>query len=328
MTTSKTLSPDARDTREKKPVRGRRARYGGGSWRAAIRRDWQLYSLAILPLLFFAIFRYAPMIGNIIAFRKFEPGGSIFGEDWVGLRYVRMFLSDPTFWNVFTNTLVLGALTLLFCFPLPIVLALLLNEVRSVRLKRFLQSVSYLPHFLSMVIVAGIVMQMLSIDGPVNQIVKSFGGEATAFMQKPDWFRTIFVSSEVWQTVGWGTILYLAALTTINEQLYEAARMDGAGRWRQIWHVTLPGIRPTAITLLVLNIGTFMAVGFEKVLLLYNPLTYPTADVISTYLYRMGVESSNMSYAAAIGLFEALIGVVLILSANLISRRTVGTSLW
>ncbi|SEF86380.1 putative aldouronate transport system permease protein [Nonomuraea solani] len=328
MTTSKTLSPATRDVREKKPGRGRRARHSGGSWRNAIRRDWQLYSLAILPLLFFAIFRYAPMIGNIIAFRKFEPGGSLFGEEWVGLRYVKMFLNDPTFWNVFTNTLVLGALTLLFCFPLPIVLALLLNEVRSVRLKRFLQSVSYLPHFLSMVIVAGIVMQMLSIDGPINQMVKAFGGEPTAFMQKPDWFRTIFVSSEVWQTVGWGTILYLAALTTINEQLYEAARMDGAGRWRQIWHVTLPGIRPTAITLLVLNIGTFMAVGFEKVLLLYNPLTYPTADVISTYLYRMGVESSNLSYAAAIGLFEALIGVVLILSANLISRRTVGTSLW
>ncbi|MDX3099377.1 ABC transporter permease [Nonomuraea angiospora] len=322
------LDNPPRDVREAGPAPGRRRRAKPGTWRHAIRRDWQLYSLAILPLLFFAIFRYLPMLGNVIAFRKFEPGGSIFGESWVGLRYVKMFLNDPSFWTVFTNTLVLGALTLLFCFPLPIVLALLLNEVRNRRVKRFLQSVSYLPHFLSMVIVAGIVMQMLAIDGPVNQIVKVFGGEPTAFLQKPEWFRTIFVSSEVWQTVGWGTILYLAALTTIDEQLYEAARMDGAGRWRQIWHVTLPGIRPTAITLLILNIGTFMAVGFEKVLLLYNPLTYPTADVISTYLYRMGVESSNLSYAAAIGLFEALVGVVLILSANLISRRTVGTSLW
>ncbi|MBB5780611.1 ABC transporter permease [Nonomuraea jabiensis] len=322
------LDNPPRDVRAAGPAPGRRRRTKPGTWRHAIRRDWQLYSLAILPLLFFAIFRYLPMLGNVIAFRKFEPGGSIFGESWVGLRYVKMFLNDPSFWTVFTNTLVLGALTLLFCFPLPIVLALLLNEVRNRRVKRFLQSVSYLPHFLSMVIVAGIVMQMLAIDGPVNQIVKVFGGEPTAFLQKPEWFRTIFVSSEVWQTVGWGTILYLAALTTIDEQLYEAARMDGAGRWRQIWHVTLPGIRPTAVTLLILNIGTFMAVGFEKVLLLYNPLTYPTADVISTYLYRMGVESSNLSYAAAIGLFEALVGVVLILSANLISRRTVGTSLW
>ncbi|TDC86381.1 sugar ABC transporter permease, partial [Nonomuraea deserti] len=298
------------------------------SWSGAFRRNWQLYSLAILPLLFFAVFRYAPMIGNVIAFRKFEPGGSVLGEEWVGLRYVNLFLNDPTFWNVFTNTAILGGLTLLFCFPLPIVLALLLNEVRNRGLKRFLQSVSYLPHFLSIVVVAGIVMQTLAIDGPVNQLVRAFGDDPVAFMQKPEWFRTIYISSEIWQTVGWGTILYLAALTTIDEQLYEAARIDGAGRWRQIWHVTLPGIRPTAVTLLILNIGTFMAVGFEKVLLLYNPLTYPTADVISTYLYRMGVESSNFSYAAAIGLFEAIIGLTLILSANLISRRAVGTSLW
>ncbi|MEV4220686.1 ABC transporter permease subunit [Nonomuraea sp. NPDC049725] len=298
------------------------------TWRRALRRDWQLYTLAILPLLFFLIFRYAPMLGNVIAFRKFQPGGNLFGEEWVGLRYVNMFLSDPTFWTVFTNTLVLGGLTLLFCFPLPIVLALLLNEIRTRRLKRFLQSVSYLPHFLSVVIVAALVMQMTAVDGPINQALKSLGEEPVTFLQQPEWFRTIYVSSEVWQTVGWGTILYLAALTTIDEQLYEAARMDGAGRWRQIWHVTLPGIRPTAVTLMILNLGTFLAVGFEKILLLYNPLTYPTADVISTYLFRMGVLSSNFSYAAAIGLFEALIGLVLVVSANVISRRTVGTSLW
>ncbi|TDE56985.1 sugar ABC transporter permease [Nonomuraea mesophila] len=328
-TTPTTMNPPP-DTLETGPsARRRRKRFPSAtSWSAAFRRHWQLYSLAILPLVFFAVFRYAPMIGNIIAFRKFEPGGSVLGEEWVGLRYVKLFLNDPTFWNVFTNTAILGGLTLLFCFPLPIVLALLLNEVRNRGLKRFLQSVSYLPHFLSIVVVAGIVMQTLSIDGPINQIVRAFGDDPVAFMQKPEWFRTIYISSEIWQTVGWGTILYLAALTTIDEQLYEAARIDGAGRWRQIWHVTLPGIRPTAVTLLILNIGTFMAVGFEKVLLLYNPLTYPTADVISTYLYRMGVESSNFSYAAAIGLFEAIIGLTLILSANLISRRAVGTSLW
>ncbi|MEV0614362.1 ABC transporter permease subunit [Nonomuraea sp. NPDC050404] len=327
MTTSETLSAG---TTPREPVvrPGRRRRKGGSSWGRALRRDWQLYSLAILPLLFFLIFKYAPMIGNVIAFRKFEPGGNIFGEEWVGLRYVKMFLSDPTFWNVFSNTLILGALTLIFCFPLPIVLALMLNEVRRRTLKRFLQSVSYLPHFLSMVIVAGLVMQLTSIDGPINAFLAYVGTEKISFMQDADWFRTIFVGSEVWQTVGWGTILYLAALTTIDGQLYEAAKMDGATRWRQIWHVTLPGIRPTAVTLLILNIGTFMAVGFEKVFLLYNPLTYPTADVISTYVYRMGLESSNFSYAAAIGLFEALVGLVLILSANVISRRTVGTSLW
>lgn len=307
---------------------GRRKPAPGRTWRQALRRDWQLYSLAILPLLFFLIFRYLPMIGNVIAFRRFTPGGNILGEEWVGLRYVEMFLNDPTFWHVFTNTLIIGALTLLFCFPLPIVLALLLNEVRRRRLKNFVQSVSYLPHFLSMVVVAGIVMELLALDGPVNQLLRWADQDPISFLQQAEWFRTIYVSSEIWQTVGWGTIIYLAALTTIDEQLYEAARIDGAGRWRQTWHVTLPGIRPTIVTLLILNIGTFMAVGFEKILLLYNPLTYPTADVISTYLYRMGIISNNFSYAAAIGLFEALIGLTLVMSANLISRRTVGASLW
>jgi len=297
-------------------------------WRRALRRDWQLYSLAIVPLVFFVIFRYLPMIGNVIAFRRFEPGGSIFGERWVGLHYVQLFLSDPTFWGVFTNVLALGSLTLVVLFPLPIVLALLLNEVGTRPFKRFVQSVSYLPHFLSIVVVAAIAMQFLSVDGAMNQIVRAVGREPIPFLQRPEWFRSIYVSSEVWQTLGWGTILYLAALTTIDPNLYEAARIDGANRWRQAWHVTLPGIMPITMTLLILNIGSFMAVGFEKILLLYNPLTYPTADVITTYLYRMGVVSNNFSYAAAIGLFEGLIGLVLVTSANLLSRRVVGTSLW
>ncbi|PZM98232.1 MAG: protein lplB [Actinobacteria bacterium] len=318
----------ARPSPKATPASGHRAGPRARSWRRALRRDWQLYSLAVLPVLFFLIFRYAPMLGNVIAFRRFRPGGSIYGEYWVGLRYFKLFLSDPTFWKVFTNTLIIGGLTLIFCFPLPIVLALLLNEVRTRYLKRFVQSVSYLPHFLSIVVVAAMVMQLLSIDGTVNQLVKAFGGDPIPFLQKPEWFRTIYVSSEIWQTVGWGTILYLAALTTIDQDLYEAAKIDGANRWRQTWHVTLPGIRPTMVTLLILNIGTFMAVGFEKILLLYNPLTYPTADVISTYLYRVGIVSGNLSYGAAIGLFEAVIGLFLVLTANFISRRAVGTSLW
>ncbi|GAA1737508.1 ABC transporter permease [Luedemannella helvata] len=298
------------------------------TWRRALRRDWQLYSLAVLPLLFFLIFRYAPMLGNVIAFRRYSPGGSIFGEYWVGLRYVKMFINDPAFWHVFTNTMVIGLLTLLFIFPMPIILALLLNEVRNRFFKRFVQTVSYLPHFLSIVVVAGLIFELLSMDGVVNQGLKAIGQDPISFLQKPEWFRTIYISSEMWQTVGWGTILYLAALTTVDDNLYEAARMDGANRWRQTWHVTLPGIRPTMVTLLILNIGTFLAVGFEKILLLYNPLTYPTADVISTYLYRVGVVSGSFSYAAAIGLFEALIGLFLVLMANTISRRTVGASLW
>jgi putative aldouronate transport system permease protein len=298
------------------------------TWRQAIRRDWQLYSLAVLPLVFFLLFRYLPMLGNVLAFRR-RPGG-MFGTGEFTLRYFdRLLFNDPTFWKVFGNTVILGGLTLVIVFPLPIILALLLNELRNQAFKRFVQSVSYLPHFFSIVVVVSMIAQFVSIDGLLNQAVKALGGDPIPFIQQPEWFRTIFVSSEVWQTVGWGTILYLAALTTIDEDLYEAARIDGANRWRQTWHVTLPGIRPMMVTLLILNIGTFMNVSFEKILLLINPLTRDTGDVIATYVYRIFVSSPSLqNYATAIGLFEALIGLVMIAAANLIARRTVGTSLW
>lgn len=291
-------------------------------------RNWQLYSLLVLPVAWFLLFRYVPMIGNIIAFRNYIPGGNIFGEGWVGFQNFQMFLTDPTFWQIFRNTVTLGALTLFFGFPVPLVLALLLNEVRSRMFKRFVQTTTYLPHFLSIVIVAGMILQITSMTGSINQLLSAVGLHKITFMQDAGWFPAIYVGSEIWQTMGWGTILYLAALTTIDESLYEAARIDGANRLKQVWHVTLPGIRPTIMTLLILNIGSFMAVGFEKILLLYNPAIYSTADVISTYLYRVGLQSGSFSYAAAIGIFEAVIGLILILSANLISRRTVGASLW
>src|SRR5665647_480642 len=317
---------------------GRRAKNKDGSgngrkpakqtWAGALSRDWRLYSLLVLPTLYFIIFRYLPMAGNVIAFRKFQPGGSIFGEYWVGFQYVQMFIHDPTFWNVFKNTITLGVLTLIFSFPMPIIFALLLNELRSKKFKKIVQSISYLPHFMSVVIVVGMIFQLTSLQGTINQLLGHVGVGAIDFMQQASWFRPVYVSSEVWQTMGWGAILYLAALTTIDESLYEAARIDGANRWKQTWHVTLPGISPMIMTLLILNIGSFMAVGFEKILLLYNPLTYPTADVISTYLYRVGIESNNFSYATAIGLFESIIGLTLVMSANAISRRLVGAGLW
>ena len=299
-----------------------------GAWRRALRRDWPLYSLAVAPLIFLAIFRYVPMAGNIIAFRRFRPGGNIFGDEWVGTLYVEMFIRDPAFWNVFANTAIIGGMTLVVCFPLPIILALMLNEVRRKHFKKIVQSISYLPHFLSVVIVVGMVYQLLSLQGPVHQIREAFGGAPVSFLQQAEWFRFIYVASEAWQTVGWGTILYLAALTAVDDALYEAARIDGANRWQQTWHITIPGIRPTMVTLLILNIGNFLNVGFEKVLLLYNPMTYSTGDVISTYLYRVGLVSNNLSYAAAIGLFQAIIGFVMVMSANYISKRLVGTSLW
>jgi putative aldouronate transport system permease protein len=294
----------------------------------SLKKDWQLYSLLILPIIYLLIFKYGPMIGNVIAFRRFMPGGNIYGEEWVGLHYFKMFINDPTFWNVFTNTLLIGGLTLLFCFPMPIIFALLLNEVKGKKFKKFVQTASYLPHFLSIVIVAGMILQLTAVNGSINNIVEFFTGEKINFIQQAEWFRTIYITSEIWQGMGWGAILYLAALTTIDDSLYEAAKIDGANRWKQTLHITIPGILPTIITLLILNIGSFMAVGFEKILLLYNPLNYETSDVISTYLYRVGLESSNFSYATAIGLFESLIGLVLVLSANGISRKLTERSLW
>ncbi|KQY94937.1 protein lplB [Paenibacillus sp. Root52] len=295
---------------------------------AMFRKDWQLYSLLILPIIYLIIFKYGPMIGNIIAFRRFVPGGSIFGETWVGLRYFQMFIQDPTFWKVFSNTLMLGGLALLFTFPVPIIFALLLNEVKSKRFKKFVQTASYLPHFLSIVIVAGMILQLTSVNGSINSLVSFFTGESIPFMQKAEWFRTIYITSEIWQGMGWGAILYLAALTTIDDSLYEAARIDGANRWKQTIHVTIPGILPTIVTLLILNMGNFLAVGFEKILLLYNPLIYETSDVISTYLYRVGMGTGNFSYATAIGLFESVIGLILVFSVNAISRRLTQRSLW
>ncbi|MDR9746579.1 ABC transporter permease [Paenibacillus taichungensis] len=295
---------------------------------ALLRKDWQLYSLLILPIIYLIIFKYGPMLGNVIAFRRFVPGGSIFGETWVGFRYFQMFIQDPTFWKVFGNTLMLGGLALLFTFPVPIIFALLLNEVKSKRFKKFVQTASYLPHFLSIVIVAGMILQLTAVNGSINGIVSFFTGDSIPFMQRAEWFRTIYITSEVWQGMGWGAILYLAALTTIDDSLYEAARIDGANRWKQTLHITIPGILPTIVTLLILNMGNFLAVGFEKILLLYNPLIYETSDVISTYLYRVGLQSSNFSYATAIGLFESIIGLILVFSVNAISRRLTQRSLW
>ncbi len=298
------------------------------TWRKAFKRDWRLYTLAILPMLHLALFSYLPMFGAIIAFRRFRPGGSLIGDEWVGFHFFELAFSNPAFWNAFWNTVILGGLWFIIGFPLPIILALMLNEVRARKFKRTVQTITYLPHFLSIVIVAGLVFQLTQRDGPINAIIQFFGGDSIIFMQRPEWFRPIWIISEAWQTVGWGTILYLAALTTVDEQLYEAARIDGANRWRQTWHVTLPGIRPTIVVLMVLNIGTFMAVGFEKVFLLQNPLIFSTGDVLSTYLFRVGIGQGQFSLASAIGLMQSVIGLVLIVSANFVSRKLVGSSLW
>ncbi|WP_040952999.1 ABC transporter permease [Gorillibacterium massiliense] len=299
-----------------------------------VRKEWKLYSFLVIPVIYFLIFKYAPMIGNIIAFRKYRGGPNIFGTEWVGLKYFKMFLQDHTFRRAFKNTLVLSISYLVIRFPLTLIFALLLNEIRRIKWKKFVQTVSYLPHFISMVIVAGMLKEILSLTGPINTLLAHLGIDKISFIQDPSWFPTIYVASGIWQGLGWGTILYLAAMTGINTELYEAARIDGANRFRLAWHVTIPGILPTIMTLLILDIGGIMGSNFEKVLLLYNPLTYQTADVLSTYVYRMGIGggttggAGNFSFATAVGLFDGVIGLILVTLANQISKKTTKSGLW
>lgn len=286
--------------------------------------------LMFLPcLLYYIIFKYAPMFGIAISFQDYNLFRGMRGSEWVGLKYYRMFFANPDFFMLLRNTFLLGFYNLVFGFPAPIVLALLLNEVTRNVFKRFVQTVSYLPHFISTVVVAGMVTMFLSpSSGIINAILIRLGLEPVNFLMNPSYFRTIYVTSDIWQHVGWETIIFLAALTTIDPQLYEAARIDGANRWQQTLHVTLPGMAPTIIILLILNVGRVLEVGFEKVFLLYNPATYETADVIGTYVYRTGIISGNYSYATAIDLFTGLISLVMIFGANLVSRKISDTSLW
>lgn len=252
----------------------------------------------------------------------------VFGSEWVGFYHFKEFLYDPYFWNLIRNTVLINVYMLIFYFPAPIVLALLLNEVKHSSFKKIMQSISYLPHFLSTVVVSGMLVNLLSYDGLINQVIEYFGGNHIQFLMLPEWFRTIYVSSEVWQRIGWGSIIYIAALSGLDPHLYEAARMDGANRWKQAWHVTLPGIMPVISILFLLTLGDIMSVGFEKVLLLYNGSTYETADVISTYVYRRGLVGADFSYGTAVGLFQSVIALVLIYAANKGARKVGATSLW
>ena len=295
-----------------------------------MRKYWQLYALLLIPILYYIIFRYVPMGGNIIAFRRYRAGGSLFGDKWSGLKYFKQFIGDKTFWRAFRNTLVLNISYLLVRFPLTLIFALLLNEIKALWWKKFVQTVSYLPHFISMVIVTGMIRELVSTSGPLNQLIARFGGDKISFIAFPQYFNPIFVISGVWQALGWGTILYLAAIAGINPSLYEAAEVDGANHFQRVWHVTIPSIMPTITTLLILDIGGLVGSGgaFEKVFLLYNPMTYETADIISTFVFRMGLTSGNYSYATAVGLFEALLNLCLLTIANKVSKKVSGSGLW
>ncbi len=268
------------------------------------------------------------MYGITIAFKDFNPRLGIHASKWVGLKHFKAFFSSIYFGRTIKNTLLISAYSLLWGFPASIILALLLNEITRERFKRVVQTVTYLPHFISLVVICGMIVDFTSTDGLINSILANFGVEPTNLLTRPELFRTIYIGTGIWQDIGWDSIIYLSALSGINPTLYEAATIDGAGRWKQLWHVTLPGIAPTIIIMLILNIGGLMSVGFEKIILLYNPLTWETSDVISSYIYRKGIINANYSFSTAVGLFESAIGFTLLAGANKLSKKVSETSLW
>ncbi|MCS7462836.1 ABC transporter permease subunit [Paenibacillus doosanensis] len=297
--------------------------------RSYVIKNWQIYSMIVPGLLFFVIFKYIPLAGSIIAFQNYTPFGGILGSKFVGLEHFVRLFSYPEFYRVLRNTLLISMYQLIFGFPAPLILALLLNEVRKVAMKRFMQTILYVPHFLSWVILGGMVMTLLSPDrGLVNHVLNSFGSDSVFFMQQPEYFRSIVVISGVWKEAGWGTIVYLAALTGVNPELYEAAEVDGAGKLRQVFSVTIPAIMPTIMVLLLLKIGHMLDLGFEQIYVLLNPLVRETGDILDTYIYEVGLLGGQYSYTTAIGLFKSVVGLILILGANAISKKTTGDSIY
>jgi putative aldouronate transport system permease protein len=298
----------------------------------AINKNKFYYLLALPGLLYFLIFHYVPMFGIIVAFKDITPFSGLDGilhQPFVGLIHFQHWIKSYYFTNVMSNTLIISGLKLLFGFPTPIILALLINEVRISWFKRTVQTISYMPHFLSMVVVAGLVMNLLSSQGGlVNQAVVAMGGTSHAYLTDPKYFRAILVIAHVWQNVGWGTILYLAAMSGIDPQLYEAAMIDGANKLDQIRHITLPGITFVIVILLIFAIGGLLNAGFEQILLLYSPPVYSVADIIDTYVYRSGLLSMQYSFATAVGVFKSILAMILLLGANRIAHRLGQTGIW
>lgn len=291
-------------------------------------RNKYVYLMALPIIAYYIIFHYIPMGGVVIAFQNYTPKKGFIHSDWVGLKHFVSFLTSYQAVRVIKNTLTINIYEILFGFPAPILLALLLNEITSMKYKRVIQTVSYLPHFISLVVICGIITDFSITNGLFNDIIVFFGGERSNLLMRKELFRTIFVSSGIWQGVGWGSIIYLSTLSGIDPNLYEAAAIDGAGRFKQLLHITLPALIPTITVLLIMRLGHIMSQGFEKIILLYNPLTYETADVISSYVYRRGLQESDYSFGAAVGLFNSIINVAVLIMSNYLSRRITKESLW
>ncbi len=307
-------------------------RPGKEKFSVRLKRDFRsnkyIYIMLLPVVVYLCIFSYAPMYGIVIAFKNYKPRLGILESPWVGMKYFKEFTSSMYFGRTLKNTLALSGLNLLFGFMAPIIFAVLLNEIRNMRFKKLVQTITYLPHFITTVIIASLILVFTNSDGFITQIVNTLTGHTGSLIGDKNCFRAIYVISDIWQGFGWGSIVYLATIAGISPELYEAARIDGANKFRQIWHVTLPGMRPTIVTMFILAMGGLMSIGWEKAFLLQTPLTYETSDIISTFVYRKGFEDANYSYSTAVGLFNSVINLILVTTANRLSRKFNETSLW
>ena len=297
-------------------------------WAIDIRKHICIYLLALPVIAYYILFKYVPMYGVLIAFQDYVPAKGMMDSAWVGFKHFIDFFRDPYFFRLLKNTLLISVQSIIFGFPAPIIFALMLNEVRSAKFKKVIQTTTYLPHFISLMVVCGMITTFTSRTGLFNSIIAFFGGERSNLLARPELFRPIYIISDIWQTMGWNSIVYLAALSGVDTEQYEAAEIDGASKLKQIWHVTLPGILPTVVTMFILRLGGFLSVGFEKIILLANDMTYETADVISAYVYRRGIIGGEYSFSTAVGLFNSVVSVIMVISANHISKRVSETSLW
>lgn len=288
-----------------------------------------LYVMILPAVIYFLVYHYYPMYGMIISLFDYVPTKGITGSDFVGLKHFKAFLSDPYFFRTMRNTLSINLLLLVFGFPFPIIFAILLNELRSSKLRKVTQTITYMPHFISTVVICGLMLDFCKSNGMISSIVTTLTGqEPFNLFSKSAFFQPLYVMMCIWQEFGWDSIIYFAALTGIDQSLYEAADIDGANRWKKIVHVTLPGIAPTIVILLIMRIGNMMTLGWDKILLLYNPMVYEKADVISTYVYRIGLMNFEYSFATAVGFFNSVINFILLITANAVSRKINDTSLW
>ncbi len=301
----------------------------GSSVLRKLKKSSLLYIMFLPVIVYYIVFHYAPMVGIVIAFKDYNAFKGIWASPWVGLKHFEAFFTTPYFWRLLRNTFLISFYGLIFGFPAPIILALLLNELKDGKFKKVTQTISYLPHFVSSVVIASMLVQFLSPgNGMINNLIEALGGTRTYFLNDPRYFRTIYTLMNIWKGVGWGSIIYLAALTGIDSELYEACIIDGGGRLRQTWHITLPGIANTIVIMLIFRVGDLLSVGSDMILLLYNPAIYKTSDVISTYVYRRGLVEADYSFSTAVGLFNSIIALILLTTTNQIAKKYSDTSLW